>query len=166
MFWQYSCLDVNETHVYTRVCVCVCTICWFVLLFVTTLILSIRLFGFHVGLFFGTLHDYSLALGHLKKRDNAASRREAKALLREALKKSPQMLKAYLTLAAIEIYQEEDAKAGEETLRVAMKHFPGNKDLKQMDLDCKGVAQNMGHMVNAGLPSAKYIGDYMYRPIQ
>lgn len=75
-------------------------------------------------------------------------------------------LPSILTLAAIQIYQEENATEGQQTVEKGLRLFPGNKDLLQLQLDCKAVAQNLGHMINAGFSASKYLGDYTHLPLR
>ena len=107
------------------------------------------------------LHNEALAC--LKKGDDAPSRRQAKKLLRRAITKDPKFLPARLTLIAIQLYQEQNHQDASTTIQEAKAIFPGNKELKNMELDAMAMKSNLAHMVLAGSFATTYLGDYSSR---
>jgi tetratricopeptide (TPR) repeat protein len=107
------------------------------------------------------LHKEALAC--LKKGDDAPTRKQGKKLLRRAITKDPKFLPARLTLIAIQLYQEQNYQDASTTIQEAQAIFPGNKELKNMELDAMAMKSNLAHMVLAGSFATMYLGDYTSR---
>ena len=107
------------------------------------------------------LHKEALAC--LKKGDDAPTRKQAKKLLQKAITNDPRFLPARLTLAAIQLYQEQKYQDATITIQEAQAIFPGNKELKNMELDAMAMKSNLAHMVLAGSFASTYLGDYSSR---
>ena len=103
------------------------------------------------------------ALGCLKKGENKPTVNRAKQLLERSIKKDPHYLPPRLALAALQLYQEQNHDDAAVTIKEAQALFPGNKELKNMELDVRAMEANLGHMVLAGSAATNYLGDYSYR---
>ena len=71
--------------------------------------------------------------------------------------KDPNYLPSHLSLAAMEIYVEQDSVSALDTLERAQKIFPNDKELKQLHLDAEAMSSNLGHMVTAGAFANKHL---------
>lgn len=103
------------------------------------------------------------AIGYLKKGDDESTRSKARKALRLSLSKDPKYLPSLLTKAAMEIYEDEDVAEGSKTVQYALKLYPENKDLLQMQMDLQAIKHNLGHMVKAGFFPMKYLPECSYR---
>lgn len=103
------------------------------------------------------------ALGCLKKGENKPTVHRAKELLKRSIKKDPHYLPPRLSLAALQLYQEQNHEDASITIKEAQALFPDNKELDNMELDARAMKANLGHMVLAGSAATKYLGDYSYR---
>lgn len=103
------------------------------------------------------------ALGWLKKGENRHNVNQAKQLLKRSIKKDPNYLPPRMSLAALQLYQEQNHQDAIVTIKETQALFPGNKELENMELDAKAMKANLGHMVLAGSATTNYLGDYSYR---
>lgn len=103
------------------------------------------------------------ALGCLKKGENKPTVNRAKQLLERSIKKDPHYLPPRLSLAALQLYQEQNHEEATVTIKQAQALFPNNKELDNMELDAKAMKANLGHMVLVGSAATTYLGDYSYR---
>lgn len=113
-----------------------------------------------------TLHHflvYREALGVLKKGDDDATIRQAERLLKRSIKRQTSYLPSHLSLASLQLYQQDSPEKCLETIDVALTIFPNDKELLQLQLDAKAVQQNMGHMATAGAVTVPYLGDIPFR---
>ena len=107
------------------------------------------------------------ALGALKKGHDEAHRQEAKRLLQKAIQKDPNLIASYLTLAALQLYQEESADESLQTIDSALVKFPKNRELEQMRMDALAIKQNLGHMVKVGAFGMQHLVDNEgWRPME
>jgi len=107
------------------------------------------------------------ALGCLKKGDGAQTWSQAKTLLQKSIKRDPTYLPSYLSLVALQLYQEEDHEGALETIREAKAKNPAacknNKDMRNLELDAVAMSSNLGHMVLAGSFASPHLGG-VYKP--
>ena len=106
---------------------------------------------------------YKEALGCLKKGENRRTVNQAKQLLIKSIKKDPKYLPPRLSLAALQLYQEQNHEDATVTIKETQALFPSNKELENMELDARAMKANLGHMVLAGSAATAYVGDYSYR---
>lgn len=106
---------------------------------------------------------YREALGLLKKGDDQRTVRQAEKLLQKSIKRDPTFLPSHLSLAALQLFQQDCPEACLETIDSALKLFPNDPDLMQLQLDAEAVRQNLGHMVRAGSLMIPYLGDILMK---
>jgi hypothetical protein len=103
--------------------------------------------------------QYSHTLGLLKKEDDQRTVRQAESLLQKSIKRDPTFLPSHLALAALQLYQQDCPVACAKTIDRALKWFPDDPELIQLQLDAKAVEQNLGYMVKAGSITIPHLGD-------
>lgn len=102
-------------------------------------------------------------MGILKKGDGSKkSRKVAKDKLKKSIAKDPKYGPSHLSLAAIQLYQEEVPKASLKTIEEALDVIPFSqikerKALKDLKLDAEAMDDNLGHMVQAGTFASPYL---------
>ena len=106
-----------------------------------------------------TIVLYREALGLLKKADDQSTVRQAESLLQKSIQKNPTFKPSHLALAALQLYQQDCPEACVKTIDRALKWFPDDPELKQLQLDARAVQQNLGHMVKAGSITIPHLGD-------
>jgi tetratricopeptide (TPR) repeat protein len=107
------------------------------------------------------LHQEAIAC--LKKGDNKESRGKAKQFLISSMKTDSSYLPSRLTLAALQLYREENVEEAERIIQESLTLFPGNKDLGQMMLDVSAMKRDLKHMVLAGRIADSYLNEYGLR---
>jgi tetratricopeptide (TPR) repeat protein len=105
----------------------------------------------------------TLALKVLREENDTV---QAEKLLRRSIKQDPMYLPSYLSLAAMQLYIEESAEDGLETIEKALNLFPNDKELLKMKMDAKAIQANLGNMVQAGAFASEYLGDAGWRIIR
>jgi hypothetical protein len=91
------------------------------------------------------------------------NRSNAKKLLLRSIKHYPNYLPSHLSLAAMQLYQEESIEDGVATVDAALKIFPEDKELLQMRMDAKAMEANLGHMILCGASASRFLGDAGWR---
>lgn len=112
------------------------------------------------------MYSYREALGVLKKSDDDYTIRQAERLLKRSIKREPTFLPSHLSLASLQLYQQDSPDKCLKTIDVALTIFPKNKELLQLQLDAQAVQQNMGHMATAGAVNVPHLGDIPFRNTQ
>jgi uncharacterized protein HemY len=106
---------------------------------------------------------YREALGLLKKGDDQRTVLRAEKLLIKSIKRDPTFLPSHLSLAALQLFQQDLPEACLETIDRALKLFPNDPELIQLQLDAKAVEQNLGHMVMAGSVTIPHLGGLLMK---
>ena len=105
-------------------------------------------------------------MGQLKKGHDKDSRQKAKKLLQKSIRRDPHYRESYLSLAALQLYEEDMPDEALQTIDSGLSKFPQNRELEQMRLDATAMKQNLGHMVKVGAFGMEHLGDEGWRPTE